>query len=229
MVHFPLWATASSATLILIAIFVSPTPAAAQMGMLISDWNPKVGSGASYQLASDTGNTELELSAVATEDSGGKTGYWIELTDIDTTNVEKDLMVALDSTHVHIARAIHQKPGADPMELPATAPDSVGPVLSEVGELLGREDVATPAGTYSCAHYRAKDGKWEAWFNKEITPFGLVKMTYASGAEMVVVRNLTGAKDHMWPAQNEEQNPSQNPEQNPDQKTSSPAGEGNAK
>src|ERR1700722_16565123 len=31
MVHFPLGATASAATLILIAIFVSPTPAAAQM------------------------------------------------------------------------------------------------------------------------------------------------------------------------------------------------------
>ncbi len=229
MVRFPFWATASSATLILIAIFVSPTPAAAQMGMLIQNWNPKVGSGASYQLASDTGNTELELSAVGTEDSAGKTGYWIELTDIDTASVEKDLMVAVDNAHVHIARAIHQQRGADPVELPATPPDSVGPVLSEVGELLGREDVATPAGTYSCAHYRAKDGKWEAWFNKEITPFGLVKMTYASGAEMVVVRSITGAKDHIRPAQNPGQNPSRNPEQNPEQKKNAPAGAGSTR
>jgi hypothetical protein len=167
------------------------------MGMLVYDWNPRVGSGASYQLASDTGIIELELSAIGTESSGGRTGYWIELTNIDTASVEKDLMIAVDSTHVHIARAIHQNPDADPVEAPPASPQSVGPVLPEVADLLGRENVATPAGTYSCEHYRAKDGKWEAWFNKDISPFGLVKMTYASGAEMVVVRNITDAKDHL--------------------------------
>jgi len=212
---------------LLAALLACATPAAAQMGMLVYDWNPKVGSGVSYQLASNSGNTELELSTVGTEDVAGKTGYWIELTNIDTASVEKDLMVAVDSTHVHIARAIHQERGADPVEDPPTSPQSTGPVLSEVGDLIGREDVTTPEGTFSCQHYRDKDRKWDAWFSKEITPFGLVRMTYASGAEMVAVRSITGARDHITqPSQKTEPQPKPAPSQKPAAgKNVSPAGD----
>ena len=65
-----------------------------------------------------------------------------------------------------------------------------------VAEKVGNESVTTPAGTFNCEHYRAKDGSWEAWLSTQVTPWGLVKST-TKDTTMVLTRVITDAKDHI--------------------------------
>jgi len=43
-------------------------------------------------------------------------------------------------------------------------------------ELVGSESITVPAGTFSCEHYRMKDGSGEAWISDKVSPWSLVKM-----------------------------------------------------
>jgi hypothetical protein len=86
------------------------------------------------------------------------------------------------------------------MEMPTTANGGQAPPTSadvrSQAEKVGTEDVTTPAGTFSCDHYRAKDGKWDAWLSTKITPWGLVK-SKSGDTTMTVLRVITDAKDHI--------------------------------
>jgi hypothetical protein len=59
-------------------------------------------------------------------------------------------------------------------------------------ERVGAEDVTTPAGTFSCEHYRTKDGATDVWVSDKVAPWGLVKMT-GPGTSMTLVRVVTDA------------------------------------
>jgi hypothetical protein len=63
-------------------------------------------------------------------------------------------------------------------------------------ELVGTESVIVPAGTFSCQHYRAKDGSSDVWISEKVAPWGLVKMQGKNNS-MVLTKVITDAKDHI--------------------------------
>jgi hypothetical protein len=179
-----------------------PQPEQSQEVILIQTFNPKVGVGADYQRVGRGWVEDIELTTVGQEDvdnpdnpSAGKTtGYWVEQNSLDTRTIEKDLLVPTGKDHVRMARIVTQRGDDTPEEQPGQPPF---PNLSEMATETGKETVTTPAGTFACVRFHSNDGKWDAWFSPEITPFGLVRVVNSDGTEMVVVRNLAGAKDHI--------------------------------
>jgi len=182
-------------------------PAASQMGMRPPDfrgvWSPTVGSGAAYQMEGKAGKNEIEITIVGKEDVDGKTGYWVEMAmngpGGNGQMYAKNLMVT-DGKSASIAKMVVQIPGQGPMEMPGAmmnrgqAPPSTD--TREQGEHVGTENVTTPGGTFSCEHYKAKDGSWDVWLSPKVTPWGLVKST-SNDMTMTVVRVITDAKDHI--------------------------------
>lgn len=167
-------------------------------------FNPVVGSGAVYQMQGKTGKNEVQISIVGKEDVGGKPGYWFEMAMTPPTGGQqmfmKNLMV-IDGKGVTVSRMIIQPPGRGPMEMPANlgpgrqqAPANTD--VRDSAQLVGTEDVTTPAGTFSCQHYRGKDGMWDAWLSDKVTPWGLVKSTNGD-TTMVLSRIVTDAKDQI--------------------------------
>jgi len=178
--------------------------ASAQMGMGMRPsmpsgiFTPTVGAGAQYESTTADGNkTTIEFTIVGKETVNGKDGYWMEW----TTNsggmgamVMKTLVVpgATDATQ----RVIMQMGKNPPMEMPSQSRGmSVKPnfdVRSSAQD-LGKESVTVPAGTFSCEHYRSKDGG-DTWVSSQVPPFGMVKSSN-NGSTMVLTKVITGAKD----------------------------------
>lgn len=165
-------------------------------------WNPVVGSGAVYEMQEGSGKKhEMQFAVVGSEPVEGKTGYWLEMASMGgggTRFVVKQLIV-LDGESTRVTRVIMQTDDQPPMEMPtmmqpgrAEHPADV----RQVSELVGTESVTTPAGTFSCLHYRMKDGSGDAWVSGKVPPWGMVKST---GREftMMLVRVVTGAKSQI--------------------------------
>ncbi len=166
-------------------------------------WNPVVGSGASYQVDAKTGKTEMEITVVGQEDVGGKPGFWVEMGMTPNAGGQmyvKNLMV-LDGKNTSISRMILQMAGQPPMEMPgammnrnlAAAPTTD---VRDQAEHVGTEDVTTPAGTFSCEHYRSAKDAGDIWLSTKVTPWGLVKAS-GNGQTIVVDRVISDAKDHI--------------------------------
>jgi hypothetical protein len=68
--------------------------------------------------------------------------------------------------------------------------------IADKAEALGTESVTVPAGTFTCQHYRMKDGSGEAWVSDKVGPWGLVKGVN-KGETMVLTKAITDAKDHI--------------------------------
>jgi len=164
-------------------------------------WNPVIGSGASYEVDGKAGKTEMEITVVGKEDVGGKPGFWVEMGMNPNGAGQmyvKNLMV-LDGKNTSLSRMIMQMGNQPPMEMPAAMmnrnqPASPTADLRDQAEHVGTEDVTTPAGTFSCEHYKTKDG--DAWLSTKVTPWGLVK-SVGNGQTIVVDRLITDAKDHI--------------------------------
>lgn len=179
-------------------------PAATQMTMRVPDmrgvWNPAVGSGAAYEIDGKSGKSQMEITVVGKEDSDGKPGHWVEMMMTQAngqTVLSKNLMV-VDGKTATFARMIIQPAGMGPMEMPANMNRS-GPTQVDTrdqSEHVGTEDVVTPAGTFSCDHYKGKDGSWDAWLSTKVTPWGLVKSTNGD-TTMTLTRLITDAKDRI--------------------------------
>ena len=166
--------------------------------------NPIVGSGAAYEVVDAQGmKSEMEVSIVAKEDVGGKQGYWMEMgvssSQSGSPMYMKTLMV-VDGQNASVTRMIMQPPGMAPMELPMQGMGAMQqPAATDIrdsAEKVGTESVTTPAGTFACDHYRAKDGSWDAWVAPKGHPWGLVKST-THDATMTVTRVITNATDHI--------------------------------
>jgi hypothetical protein len=165
-------------------------------------WNPVVGSGAVYEMQETGGEKhEMRFAIVGSETVEGKTGYWLEMASMGgggTHFVIKQLVV-VDGEQMHIARVIMQHDDEAPMELPAMMQQGRANYPSDVrrtSELVGTEDVTTPAGTFSCRHYRMKDGSGDAWVSEKVPPWGMVKSA-GSDYTMTLVRVVTDAKSEM--------------------------------
>jgi hypothetical protein len=165
-------------------------------------WNPVVGSGAVYEMQEKGGQEhEMRFAIVGSEPVEGKTGYWLEMASTGgggTHFVIKQLLV-LEGESTHIARVIMQHDDEAPMEMPMMMQPGRTDNPSDVrqtSELVGTEDVTTPAGTFTCRHYRMKDGSGDAWVSAKVPPWGVVK---SEGREfrMTLMRVVTNAKSEI--------------------------------
>jgi hypothetical protein len=166
-------------------------------------WNPVVGAGAAYSVQARGETTEMEMAVIGKEMVEGKDGYWFEMTMQSPrekgTMVMKYLYV-LEGAQTRIVRMVMQAPGQPPMEMPASMMGRMGTQPTQTADIrtqsqdVGGESVTTPAGTFACEHYRARDGSWDVWVAKDLPPYGLVK-SQAHDYTMTLLRVITNAKD----------------------------------
>ena len=197
--------------LIVFAALALALPLAAQMGMgprtpsLSGIWHPVVGTGAAYEITDKDGKkNQMEITIVGKEDVAGKPAFW---TEMGFTNPRaggqmyaKNLMSVSDAG-VTSTRMIMQMPGQGPMEMDMNMggrpmQQTTPATIAEKAELVGTESVTVPAGTFSCMHYRMKDGSGEAWISDKVGPWGLVK-SVGKDNSMVLTKVITDATDHI--------------------------------
>jgi hypothetical protein len=164
-------------------------------------WNPIVGQGAVYQVTKEAGkNTEIEIAVLGKETVNGKDGYWLEMatsTPEMSGQVVTKFLFVLDGQETRAVKTIMQMPGHPPMEMPPQMThhehSSQPADIRTDARDLGSESITVPAGTFTCEHYRSKDGS-ESWLAKEVPPWGLAKHQ-GKDSTMVLVKVITDAKD----------------------------------
>jgi hypothetical protein len=164
-------------------------------------FTPTVGSGAQYDMtAADGTKTTLQYAVVGKDTVNGKDAYWLEWTTTSGRMGEMvmKVLVSPDAANGGSTRVIMQMAGRPPMEMPSQSRmgNQPAPKMDIRGESedLGKESVTTPAGTFVCEHYRAKDGNADTWVSTQVAPFGVVK-TQGKGMSMVLTKLVTDAHD----------------------------------
>lgn len=157
------------------------------------DWHPVVGAGAVYQMESK-GQPALSLEiAVVGQEAGG---YWIE----NRMNMPQEMISKMLVTPEGPQRFIVKAAGQPAMEMPVNLQGRQGPEtnLKETAKLIGREQITTPAGAFSCDHYQTNDksGTTDAWVAASVSPYGLVKMT-SRETTMTLTKVVKGAKSRI--------------------------------
>lgn len=178
-----------------------------RMPTLSGIWHPEVGSGAAYERTSGGAvKSQIEITIVGKEDVGGKTGYWMEMAMTDQSKggemLAKTLMTVADDG-ISTVKSVVQMPGQQPMEMdipssPAYRAQTKSNFanIQEKAELVGTESITVPAGTFSCQHYRMKDGSGDGWISDKVSPWSLVK-SQEKDSTMVLTKVITGAKDRI--------------------------------
>jgi len=175
-----------------------PTPA------MRGIWSPVVGSGAAYDMEAKGRKGTMEFAIVGTEPAMGKTGHWLEMMFKDPRQGEMVMksLIVLDDKNTRVVKMVMYSPEMGAIEFPIEMMGRTGqsPVqeadVRASGELIGTESVTTPAGTFSCQHYRGKDkdgNLYDVWVAEQVAPYGLVKMT-SKDSSMVLTRVITGAR-----------------------------------
>lgn len=138
-------------------------------------------------------------------------GYWLEMSmHMPQTNGNSRMqmngpsyvkeLLARQGDDLIIQRVIIQMPGRPPMDV-SSRPHAMQSQQSKAdvranAQNLGTESVTTPAGTFSCQHWRdAKNGE-DYWISDKITPWQLVKMAGAQDS-VVLAKLISGAKTHI--------------------------------
>src|SRR5712675_100653 len=196
-----------------LTILALASPLGAQMGMrapnLSGVWHPVVGSGGAYESTDRDGKkTPIEATVVGKEDVNGKPGYWMEIA-VSNPRMGGEMFLkylfVLGDNGLTASRVIMQLQGQDPMEMDANILMAMGgrrggqPIPSDIrdkSEIVGTETITVPAGTFSCDHYRLKDGSSEAWVSDKVSPWGLVKEQNKESS-LVLTKIITDAKDHI--------------------------------
>ena len=189
-----------------LSLMILAATANAQMGMRQRSlpsgvFNPVVGSGAAYDMQPASGpKTNIEYAIVGKESVDGKDGFWMEWTTTAGAMGEMVMKVLIVPGDTSAQKVIMQMPGRPPMEMPmqmgragganATAPSDV----RNVAEDVGTESITTPAGTFSCEHYKMKDGSGDTWVSSKVPPFGVVKHQ-GKDSSMVLTKVISDAKD----------------------------------
>jgi len=181
----------------------------AQRGMMMQPpdiagvFNPVVGSGASYEMVKTNGEKIPFDMAVVDKDASG--GYWIEYSmqnpKLNGPVYMKNLTVR-QSDDIIIQRSIMQMPGRPPMDMSSMMSMKAMQSPKEKADFranaqnMGTESVTTPAGTFSCEHWRnAKDGT-DVWLSDKIVPWRLVKMSGTTDT-LTLVKIISDAKTHI--------------------------------
>jgi hypothetical protein len=180
--------------------------ASAQMGMGMRPsmpqgiFNPTIGSGAQYESTNSDGvKSTIEFTVVGKETVNGKDAYWLEWSTPSGKMGEMVMKVLIspDSSNGVTTRSIMQIGGRNPMEMPSqtsrmgSQPSPKLDIRSSSTD-LGKESVTTPAGTFSCEHYRANDGTGDTWVSTQVPPFGMVK-SKGPTSSMLLTKLITGA------------------------------------
>jgi hypothetical protein len=191
--------------IILFIAFTFAQLAAAQMGMahppdIAGVFTPEVGAGSAYEMVRKDGQKmPFELSVVGKEG----TGYWIEYAMQSPHGmVYMKSLTARESDNVVVQRMIMQMPGMAPVDMssmmkmhPMQSQQSKADMRADA-ENLGTETITTPAGTFSCQHWRSKKGGSEFWLSDKVSPWKLVKMS-SKDQTMTLTRVITDAKTHI--------------------------------
>ncbi len=199
-------------TIVMFAALALALPLAAQMGMgprtpsLSGIWHPVVGTGAAYEMTDKDGKkSQMEITIVGKEDVAGKPAFWTEMAFANARSGGQMYMKSLMSVSdagVTSTRMIMQMPGQAPMEMdmnmgPGGRMQQTTPAnIADKAEIVGTESVTVPAGTFSCTHYRMKDGSSDAWVSDKVAPWGLVKSA-GKDSSMVLTKVITDATDHI--------------------------------
>ncbi len=183
------------------------TAAGAQIGMGMRQrslpsgvFNPVIGSGAAYDVQPTNGpKTSIEYAIVGKESVDGKDGFWMEWTTMAGPMGEMVMKVLVVPGSTSAQKIIMQMPGRPPMEMPmqmsrGNAGAAAPPDVRNLAEDVGTESITTPAGTFSCEHYKMKDGSGDSWVSSKVPPFGLVKHQ-GKDSSMVLTKVITDAKD----------------------------------
>ena len=193
----------------LILVLGAGIPLDAQMRMhlpgLSGVWHPVVGSGGAYQVTSEDGQKHtMEITIAGKEEVQGKDAYWMEMAmgnpDSGGEMYIKYLMLPGDNGMTS-TRMIMQTPGQQPMEMDMSMMNrshsqAIPSDIEQKAERVGSEAVTVPAGTFTCEHYRMKDGSADVWISDKVAPWGIVK-TQGKDSSMVLTRVITDAKDHI--------------------------------
>ncbi len=180
----------------------------AQMGMgmarppsVAGVFNPEVGSGAAYEMVRKDGGqkTNFEMAVVGKEGPG----YWLEYTmQSPHGTIYMKTLLARESDNVVMQRTIFQMPGRPPMDMSSMmkmhgmqSEESKADMRTNA-ENLGTESVTTPAGTFSCQHWRSKKDGSEYWLSDKVSPWKLVKMT-GKDQTMTLTKVISDAKTHI--------------------------------
>lgn len=182
--------------------------ATAQMGMgmgrapsIAGVFSPELGSGAAYEVLHKTESqkTNFEVAAVGKEGPG----YWIEYTmQSPHGTVYAKSLNAREGDNVMVQRMIVQMPGRPPMDMGsmmkmhAMQSEESKADMRTNAENLGNETITTPAGTFSCQHWRSKKDGSEYWLSDKVSPWKLVKMTNKDQT-MTLTKVITDAKTHI--------------------------------
>jgi hypothetical protein len=180
---------------------------AAQMGMgrppdIAGVFNPEVGSGASYEITKTNGEKSTFDMSVVDKDSSG--GYWIEygMQMPQKGFVYSNVLMVRQADDVIIQRMIVQMPGRPPIDMSSMM--SMKGMQDQKSKAdfranaqdMGTESVTTPAGTFSCQHWRSTKDGVDVWISDKVSPWKLVKMT-GTNNNMTLVRVITDAKTHI--------------------------------
>ena len=189
---------------VLVAIGFAPW-SAAQMGMgrppsVAGVFNPVLGSGASYEMTRKNGEKSTFDMYVVDKEAGG---YWIEYAmdfpQSHGTMYSKTLLVR-QADDIIVQRTIFQMPGRPPVDASmmtrSMQSEKEKADFRANAENLGSESVTTPAGTFSCQHWRSKKDGTEYWISDKVTPWQLVKIS-GKDQNLVLVRLITNAKSHI--------------------------------
>jgi hypothetical protein len=181
-------------------------PARAQMGMgrmpgLEGIFRPVVGAGAAYSVESKGKKHEMEVAIVGKESVQGKDAYWMEF-GMDSPEgggkMYTKMLTTVSADNIVTERMIFQMPGKPPMEMSmqisrmGNGNQKLADARKEM-ERVGTETITTPAGTFSCEHWRKKDGSTDVWLSEKVAPWGLVQMV-SKDSTMTLERVLTDAK-----------------------------------
>lgn len=164
-------------------------------------FKPVVGSGSSYEMVTKNESKMTIDIAIVGEESGG---YWMEVASqmpqMGGTVYAKELLIRQGDDLV-IQKMIVQMPGRPPMDM-SSMPHSIQSQKQKAdyrahAQDMGTESVTTPAGTFSCHHWRDTKDNNDYWLSEKVSPWQLVKMTGQEGRSMTLVRNITDAKTHI--------------------------------
>ena len=199
--------------LILLGCFAMALPLAAQMGLgsqvptLSGIWRPVVGSGSIYEITREGKKTSMDFVVLGKEDLAGKTGYWVEMSVSDMRqggDVLIKVLETVDGNSIIYSKWVMQMPGQQPMEMDPNMMNMGGrrtiqtqsADFRDKAESVGSETITVPAGTFTCQHYRMKDGSGDAWISDKVSPWGLVKMQ-ENERTTVLAKVITDAKDRI--------------------------------
>jgi len=168
-------------------------PRSGGMPQFRGDWYPVVGAGAVYQVDNKgQAGMSWEISVVGQEAGG----YWIE----NRVGAPEESILKMLVTTAGPQRLIVKAAGQPAMELPVTLQAQQVPEtnLKQTAKLIGKEQITTPAGTFSCDHYQTNErgGPVDAWVTASVSPYGLVKMT-SRDTTITLAKLVKGAKSRI--------------------------------